>query len=345
MILVTGGMGFIGSNFILRHFGHSDEPVLNLDLLTYAGNQENLAPLEGDARHRFLRADLRDRGLMRKLFLTEKPRAVVHFAAESHVDRSIEGPSVFFETNALGTVSLLEAARALCEAEGDSFRSRFRFLLVSTDEVYGSLGRDDPPFTEESPLRPNSPYSASKAASDEAARAWFRTYGLPVITTHCSNNYGPRQHPEKLIPLLILRGLEGKPVPVYGTGLNVRDWIGVRDHCAGVEAALERGRPGEAYNFGGDAERTNLEVVRAVSVSLEAEAGVPPLEVEFVRDRPGHDERYAIDSSKAARELGWKRSESFEAGIRNTVRWYLRNREWLRRAAEQSEAWRRSHYG
>ncbi|MEN9315509.1 MAG: dTDP-glucose 4,6-dehydratase [Pseudomonadota bacterium] len=334
MIFVTGGAGFIGSNFIVDWLGVPDrEGVLNLDALTYAGNLENLAGIERDPRYRFERLDICARepvlGLMREL----KPRAIVHFAAESHVDRSIHGPGEFVRTNVEGTFALLEAARAYWgELDVDAKRD-FRFLHVSTDEVYGSLGPADPAFSETTPYQPNSPYSASKAASDHLVRAWHHTYGLPTLTTNCSNNYGPFQFPEKLIPLMIANALAGRPLPVYGDGMNVRDWLYVGDHCSAIRRVLEAGRPGEVYNIGGNNEMPNLEVVRTVCRLLDAQRPDPagPRErlIRFVTDRPGHDRRYAIDARKIADELGWQPAETFETGIGRTVRWYLEHQDWV----------------
>jgi dTDP-glucose 4,6-dehydratase len=327
MILVTGGAGFIGANFVLSTLAATGEAIVNLDKLTYAGNLQNLAPLAGDARHEFVRGDIADRALLRRLLSGRRPRAIVHFAAESHVDRSIEGPAEFIQTNVVGSFSLLEEARAYWGALAGEDRARFRFLHVSTDEVYGSLGPADPAFRETTAYAPNSPYAASKAASDHLVRAYHHTYGLPVVTTNCSNNYGPRQHPEKLIPLMITNALAGKPLPVYGDGLNVRDWLYVLDHCDAIRAVLERGRIGETYNIGGASEKANLEVVGTICALLD---GMRPRKsgryaelVAMVQDRPGHDRRYAIDAGKIARELGWRPRESFETGMRKTVDWYL----------------------
>ena len=341
MLLVTGGTGFIGSNFILDWLAHADEPVVNLDKLTYAGNPHNLAALDGDARYRFVRADICDREAVDRVFAEHRPRAVVHFAAESHVDRSIHAPADFIQTNVVGTFNLLEAARAHWQAL-DGAGQAFRFLHVSTDEVYGSLGPDDPAFSETTPYAPNSPYSASKAGSDHLVRAYHHTYGLPVLTTNCSNNYGPRQFPEKLIPLMILNALAGKPLPVYGDGGNVRDWLYVADHCAAIRRVLERGRPGEVYNIGGGAERTNLDLVTSLCDILgelrPRPAGRYHDLVTFVKDRPGHDRRYAMDSAKIEAELGWRPRENLESGLRKTVRWYLDNADWV--AAVQTGAYR-----
>ena len=333
MILVTGGAGFIGANFVIDWFATTDEPVLNLDALTYAGNLESLASLQGDPRHVFVHGDICDRELLARLFAEHRPRAVVHFAAESHVDRSIHGPGAFIKTNVDGTFALLEAARAhWATLEGDA-RSAFRFHHVSTDEVYGSLGKTDTPFTETHVYEPNSPYSASKAASDHLVRAWHHTYGMPVLTTNCSNNYGPYHFPEKLIPLMIVNALAGKPLPVYGDGQQVRDWLYVKDHGLAIREVLARGRPGETYNVGGWNEKPNIEIVRTVCALLDEmqpdPAGSYSRLITYVTDRPGHDHRYAIDARKIERELGWKPAETFESGIRKTVRWYLDHREWV----------------
>jgi len=331
MILVTGGAGFIGANFVLDWLGESDEPIVNLDKLTYAGNLANLGQLKGDARHIFVHGDIGDRALVEKALATHRPRAIVNFAAESHVDRSIHGPAPFIETNVVGTFSLLEQTRSFYTALAPSEQASFRFVHVSTDEVYGSLGPDDRPFSEATAYAPNSPYAASKAAADHLARAYVHTYGLPVLTTNCSNNYGPRQFPEKLIPLMIHNALAGKALPVYGDGSNVRDWLYVGDHCAAIRTVLERGRPGETYNIGGKAERTNVDVVRTLCrILTELKPGRDyASQITFVRDRPGHDRRYAIDAGKITRELAWKPRESFESGLARTVRWYLDNGEWL----------------
>jgi dTDP-glucose 4,6-dehydratase len=331
MILVTGGAGFIGANFVLDWLAAVGEPVVDLDKLTYAGNLGNLAPVAGDARHVFVRGDIGDRVLVASLLAQHRPRAIVNFAAESHVDRSIHGPADFIATNVVGTFALLETVRDWWSALPEPERRAFRFLHVSTDEVYGSLGPADPPFSETTPYAPNSPYSASKAASDHLVRAWHHTYGLPVLTTNCSNNYGPRQFPEKLIPLMIVNAIAGKPLPVYGDGGNVRDWLYVGDHCAAIRAVLAAGRPGETYNVGGNAELKNLEVVRTVCRILgERRPGRDyAAQVAFVKDRPGHDRRYAIDAAKIRRELGWTPAETFETGMRRTVDWYLDNGDWL----------------
>lgn len=332
-ILVTGGAGFIGSNFVLDWLSASDEPVINLDALTYAGNLENLASLRGDARHHFVQGDIGDRALVDRLLAEFRPRAVVHFAAESHVDRSIHGPGAFIKTNVEGTFTLLEAARAHFDTLAGDDKAAFRFLHVSTDEVYGSLGPGDPAFTEAHPYEPNSPYSASKAASDHLVRAWHHTYGLPVLTTNCSNNYGPFHFPEKLIPLMIVNALAGRPLPVYGDGMQIRDWLYVKDHCSAIRAVLERGRVGETYNVGGWNEKPNIEIVRTVCAlldELQPSADGPYARlITHVKDRPGHDRRYAIDARKIERELGWRPAETFETGIRKTVMWYLAHRDWV----------------
>ena len=350
MLLVTGGAGFIGSNFVIDWLEAVGEPILNLDALTYAGNLENLATLKGDVRHRFVRGDICDRGLLDRLLAEAAPRAVVHFAAESHVDRSIVGPEEFLRTNVHGTYTLLEAVRAWWGRQAEEVQARFRFVHVSTDEVYGSLSASDPPFTESHPYEPNSPYSASKAASDHLVRAWHHTYGLPTVTTNCSNNYGPFQFPEKLIPLIITRALRGESLPIYGDGSNVRDWLYVGDHCAAVRAALAAGSPGWTYNIGGWNEMTNLEVVYAVCRLLDEMRPDPvgPHErlVTFVRDRPGHDRRYAIDASRIADELGWRPRETFASGIRKTVGWYLSNAGWIEGVTSgRYREWMDANYG
>jgi dTDP-glucose 4,6-dehydratase len=341
-ILVTGGAGFIGSNFVLDWLAQSDETVVNLDALTYAGNLANLASLRGDARHVFVQGDIRDRALVDSLLATHRPRAIVHFAAESHVDRSIHGPGAFMKTNVDGTFTLLEAARGYWGGLDGEARAGFRFHHVSTDEVYGSLGPDDPAFTETHPYQPNSPYSASKAASDHLVRAWHHTYGLPVLTTNCSNNYGPYHFPEKLIPLMIVNALAGKPLPVYGDGQQVRDWLYVGDHCAAIRTVLARGRVGEVYNIGGWNEKPNLEIVQTVCALLDElrpdPAGPRARLITHVKDRPGHDRRYAIDARKIERELGWRPAETFATGIRKTVQWYLDHADWV--AQVQSGAYR-----
>jgi len=333
VILVTGGAGFIGGNFVLDWISGTGEPVVNLDKLTYAGNLETLKSLENDDRHVFVRGDICDRALLGRLLAEYRPRAIVHFAAESHVDRSIDGPAEFVRTNVEGTFSLLEAARAYWSGLEEPAKSAFRFHHVSTDEVYGSLGPGDAPFSETHPYEPNSPYSASKAASDHLARAWFHTYGLPVITTNCSNNYGPYHFPEKLIPLMIVNALAGKSLPIYGDGMNVRDWLYVSDHCSAIRAVLAGGRLGETYNIGGWNEMPNVEIVNTIC-SLLDELRPDPLGsysrlITYVKDRPGHDRRYAIDARKVERELGWRPAETFQSGIRKTVEWYLANPGWV----------------
>ncbi|WP_434515033.1 dTDP-glucose 4,6-dehydratase (plasmid) [Dechloromonas sp. ARDL1] len=350
-ILVTGGAGFIGSNFVLDWLGVSDESVVNLDKLTYAGNLENLASLQGDARHIFVQGDLGDRTLVDGLLAQHKPRAVLHFAAESHVDRSIHGPEDFIQTNIVGTFRLLEAVRAYWSALPEAEQAAFRFLHVSTDEVYGTLSKNDPPFAEDNAYEPNSPYSASKAASDHLVRAWHHTYGLPVLTTNCSNNYGPFHFPEKLIPLMIVNALAGKPLPVYGDGLQVRDWLYVKDHCSAIRRVLEAGQLGETYNVGGWNEKTNIEIVHTVCALLDelrpkADGRSYKTQITHVQDRPGHDRRYAIDARKIERELGWKPAETFETGIRKTVQWYLENHDWVQHVQNGSyRDWVSQHYG
>lgn len=341
-ILVTGGAGFIGSNFVLDWLETHDEAIINLDALTYAGNLENLAQLQNDPRHAFVRGDICDSSKVAAVLGQHRPRAVVHFAAESHVDRSIHGPAAFMRTNVEGTFALLEQVREYWSTLGDAERARFRFLHVSTDEVYGSLGPEEAPFTEAHPYQPNSPYSASKAASDHLVRAWHHTYGLPVLTTNCSNNYGPYHFPEKLIPLIIVNALAGRTLPIYGDGLNVRDWLYVRDHCSGIRTVLESGRVGETYNIGGWNEMPNLQIVLVICGLLDElrpDAGGPYRRlITHVSDRPGHDRRYAIDARKIRRELGWTPAETFESGIRKTVEWYLAHPEWV--AHVQSGAYR-----
>jgi len=333
MILVTGGAGFIGSNFVLDWLEGSDEPVVNLDKLTYAGNLENLATIEGDSRHVFVQGDICDGELVSGLLQQYRPRAIVHFAAESHVDRSIHGPGEFMRTNIDGTFTLLEAARSYWQTLGGSDRENFRFHHVSTDEVYGSLKADDPPFSETNPYEPNSPYSASKAASDHLVRAWHHTYGLPVTTSNCSNNYGPYHFPEKLIPLMITNALAGKSLPIYGDGQQIRDWLYVKDHCSAIRRVLEAGKVGEVYNVGGWNEMPNVDIVNTIVKLLDElkpdAAGSYRRLITYVTDRPGHDRRYAIDARKIERELGWKPAETFETGIRKTVMWYLEHQEWV----------------
>jgi dTDP-glucose 4,6-dehydratase len=334
MILVTGGAGFIGSNFVLDWLASTDEPVINLDKLTYAGNPDNLSAIEGDSRHQLVKGDICDRELVNQLIATHKPRAIAHFAAESHVDRSIHGPGDFIRTNVDGTFSLLEAARAYCAGLSDTDKNNFRFLHVSTDEVFGTLSPTDPPFSETTPYAPNSPYSASKAASDHLVRAWHHTYGLPVLTSNCSNNYGPLQFPEKLVPLMIANALAGKPLPIYGDGQQVRDWLYVGDHCSAIRRILTDGKPGETYNIGGWNEKANIDVVHTLCDLLDELAPGKQSyrqQITYVTDRPGHDRRYAIDARKTERELGWRPSETFETGMRKTVQWYLANQEWVRK--------------
>jgi dTDP-glucose 4,6-dehydratase len=346
-IIITGGAGFIGSNFILSWLSDANiadekEALVNLDALTYAGNAENLAALNNNPQYHFVQGDICDRGLVDRLLAEHRPRAIVHFAAESHVDRSIHGPGAFVRTNVEGTFTLLEAARAYWAALPDGERQAFRFHHVSTDEVYGSLGPTDPAFTESHPYAPNSPYSASKAASDHLVRAWYHTYGLPVLTTNCSNNYGPYHFPEKLIPLMIVNALAGKPLPVYGDGQQVRDWLYVGDHCSAIRAVLAHGRVGEVYNIGGWNEKPNIEIVHTVCALLDElrpdAAGSYKRLITYVKDRPGHDRRYAIDARKIERELGWRPAETFESGIRKTVEWYLAHGDWVQRV--QSGAYR-----
>lgn len=363
MILVTGGAGFIGSNFVLDWLAQCDEPVLNLDALTYAGNLETLFSLKGNLRHIFVQGDIGDQPLVERLLAEHRPRAVINFAAESHVDRSIHGPGDFIQTNIVGTYHLLEAVRAYwlglppldtdpsavlstnvhAGTSSDLNRSDFRFLHVSTDEVYGSLGPADPAFAETNRYEPNSPYSASKAASDHLVRAWHHTYGLPVLTTNCSNNYGPNHFPEKLIPLVIVNALAGKPLPVYGDGMQIRDWLYVKDHCSAIRRVLDAGRLGETYNVGGWNEKTNIEIVKTVCALLDelrpqADGSSYTNQISYVTDRPGHDRRYAIDARKLEAELGWRPFETFETGIRKTVQWYLDNPDWV--ANVQSGAYR-----
>jgi dTDP-glucose 4,6-dehydratase len=340
---VTGGAGFIGSNFVLDWIATVGEPVLNLDKLTYAGNLENLRTVQGDSRHVFVQGDIGDQKLVEELLARHRPRAVLNFAAESHVDRSIHAPGTFVETNVVGTFHLLEAVRGFWSALQGEEREAFRFLHVSTDEVYGSLTAKDPAFSEENRYEPNSPYSASKAASDHLVRAYHHTYGLPVVTTNCSNNYGPYHFPEKLIPLMIVNALAGKPLPVYGDGQQIRDWLYVVDHCSAIRRVLESGRVGETYNVGGWNEKPNIEIVNTVCALLDElrpreGGGSYKALVTYVKDRPGHDRRYAIDARKLERELGWKPAETFETGIRKTVQWYLANGDWVQRV--QSGAYR-----
>jgi dTDP-glucose 4,6-dehydratase len=349
MILVTGGAGFIGANFVLDWLNASGEAVLNVDKLTYAGNLGTLKPVQSNPKHIFSRADICDRAAMDALLSQHKPRAILHFAAESHVDRSIHGPAEFVQTNVVGTFTLLEAALAYWKTLADADQATFRFLHVSTDEVFGSLGTHDAPFSETTPYAPNSPYSATKAASDHMVRAYRHTYGLPVVTTNCSNNYGPYQFPEKLIPLVIANALSGKPLPVYGDGQNIRDWLYVGDHCAAIREVLAHGRPGETYNVGGWNEKSNLDVVHAVCDLLDRlktkPSGSYRDQITFVTDRPGHDRRYAIDARKLERELGWKPAETFETGIEKTVHWYLNNQAWVDEVASgEYRKWVEANY-
>ena len=351
MILVTGGAGFIGGNFVLDWLAGSDEPVINLDALTYAGNLHTLDSLKSDGRHVFVHGDIGDTKLVSQLLKQYQPRAVVNFAAESHVDRSIHGPADFIQTNVLGTFNLLESVRAYWTELPEAQKSEFRFLHVSTDEVYGSLEKNDPPFAETNRYEPNSPYSASKAASDHLVRAWHHTYGLPVLTTNCSNNYGPYHFPEKLIPLVILNALAGKSLPIYGDGQQIRDWLYVKDHCSAIRRVLEAGRLGETYNVGGWNEKANLEVVKTICILLDemqprTDGQSYAEQITFVTDRAGHDRRYAIDARKLERELGWKPAETFESGIRKTVQWYLDNTEWTSNVTTGAyREWTEKQYG
>ena len=334
MLLVTGGAGFIGSNFVVNWLAQSDEVVINLDKLTYAGNLENLAALEADSRHVFVKGDIGDSVLVTQLLETHQPRAIINFAAESHVDRSIHGPEDFIQTNFVGTFKLLEAVRTYWGGLAGEAKPRFRFLHVSTDEVYGSLGKDDAAFSEKHAYAPNSPYSASKAASDHLVRSYHHTYGLPALTTNCSNNYGPYHFPEKLIPLMIVNALAGKPLPVYGDGQQIRDWLYIKDHCSAIREVLARGRVGEVYNVGGWNEKPNLDIVHALCQLLDelrpkSDGGSYQSQITYVKDRPSHDKRYAIDASKIERELGWRPFETFESGVRKTVAWYLANSDWV----------------
>jgi len=349
-ILVTGGAGFIGANFVIDWLAGAGESVVNLDKLTYAGNPANLATLVKSKNHMLVRGDIGDRELVRSLLGRHRPRAIVNFAAESHVDRSIHGPAEFIQTNVVGTFNLLDETRAWWQSLAANDRDGFRFLHVSTDEVYGSLGPADPAFTETTAYAPNSPYSASKAGSDHLVRAYHHTYGLPVLTTNCSNNYGPYQFPEKLIPLVILNATRGKPLPIYGDGMNVRDWLYVGDHCRAIREVLAKGRPGKVYNIGGASERTNIDVVLGICALLDRlrprAAGVHADLITYVKDRPGHDRRYAIDASKIEREIGWAPSETFDSGLERTVRWYLDNPAWI--AGIESGAytqWLDTNYG
>jgi dTDP-glucose 4,6-dehydratase len=349
MILVTGGAGFIGSNFVLDWLAQCDEPVINLDKLTYAGNRENLAGLESDSRHLFVEGDIGDTALVADLLRRHRPRAIVNFAAESHVDRSIHGPDAFIQTNIVGSFRLLEATRGYWGELPPPAKAAFRFLHVSTDEVYGSLSAQADAFTESHAYAPNSPYSASKAASDHLVRAYHHTYGLPVLTTNCSNNYGPYHFPEKLIPLMIVNALAGKPLPIYGDGRQVRDWLYVGDHCSAIRRVMEAGRAGETYNIGGWNEKPNIEIVHTVCDLLDElrpAAGKSYRElITYVKDRPGHDRRYAIDARKIERELGWKPAETFESGIRKTILWYLDNASWVARVQDGSyREWMDTNY-
>ena len=342
-VLITGGAGFIGANFVLDWVAHSSEKIVNLDKLTYAGNLESLASLKHNPQHVFVQGDIGDADLLTRLLAEHQPRAVLNFAAESHVDRSIHGPGDFIETNIVGSFRLLESVRGYWQALSAEDQAKFRFLHVSTDEVYGSLSPQDPAFTEQHQYEPNSPYSASKAASDHLVRAWHHTYGLPVLTTNCSNNYGPLHFPEKLIPLMIVNALAGKPLPVYGDGMQVRDWLYVKDHCSAIRRVLEGGRLGETYNVGGWNEKPNIEIVKTVCALLDelrprSDGQTYATQITYVKDRPGHDRRYAIDARKLEKELGWKPAETFETGIRKTVAWYLENSEWV--AHVQSGAYR-----
>jgi len=354
MILVTGGAGFIGSNFVLDWCELGNEPVVNLDALTYAGNPNNLTALGNNKQHQLVVGDINDAALLERLFAEHRPRAVVHFAAESHVDRSIHGPAAFVQTNVQGTFILLQAALKHWQGLAGQARDAFRFLHVSTDEVYGSLGPNDPQFSETTPYAPNSPYSASKAASDHLVRAWHHTYGLPVLTTNCSNNYGPYQFPEKLIPLVIANALDGKSLPIYGDGMNIRDWLFVKDHCSGIRAVLQGGRVGEVYNIGGWNEMSNIEIVRTICGLLDERSpasaakagGAHQNLIAFVKDRPGHDRRYAIDATKIHKELGWKPTETFETGIAKTVDWYLANADWVAQVRSGAyQQWVQTQYG
>ncbi|CAB3760105.1 dTDP-glucose 4,6-dehydratase [Paraburkholderia humisilvae] len=350
MIIVTGGAGFIGANFVLDWLRDCDEPIVNVDNLTYAGNAETLAPLAGDPRHIFSQVDICDRAAIDALFVTYRPHAILHFAAESHVDRSINGPAEFVQTNVVGTFTLLEAARAYWNGLAGDEKAAFRFLHVSTDEVFGSLNPTDPAFNEHTAYAPNSPYSASKAASDHFVRAYHHTYGLPTLTTNCSNNYGPYQFPEKLIPLTIINAIGGKKLPVYGDGKNVRDWLYVTDHCAAIRTVLQKGVPGETYNIGGWNEQANIDVVHTLCRTLDelrpsASGTAYAAQIEFVKDRPGHDRRYAIDATRIERELGWRPAETFETGIRKTVLWYLEHPEWVAGVTSGSyRHWMETHY-
>lgn len=351
MIIVTGGAGFIGSNFIHTWLAQSSEPVINLDKLTYAGNLENLSIFQGDSRYTFLQGDIGDRELVTATLFAHRPRAVINFAAESHVDRSISGPEDFITTNINGTFHLLESVRGFWETLPNPARQAFRFLHVSTDEVYGTLTPTAPAFSETHPYEPNSPYAASKAASDHLVRAWHHTYGLPVLTTNCSNNYGPYHFPEKLIPLMILNALAGKPLPIYGDGQQVRDWLYVADHARAIMQVLERGEVGQTYNIGGNQEKTNLSVVQTICSHLDAlrpkaDSSSYSDQITFVKDRPGHDRRYAIDARKIKRELGWEPLETFESGLKQTIQWYLDNAQWVEHVTSGDyRQWVQKQYG
>ena len=349
-ILVTGGAGFIGSNFLLDWLSQSEEPIVNIDKLTYAGHLENLATLQGDTRHIFVHGDICDRALIDRLLAKNRPRAIVHFAAESHVDRSIHGPAEFVRTNVEGTFTLLEATRYYWNTLTGQDKAKFRFHHVSTDEVYGSLTSNAPPFAETNSYEPNSPYSASKAASDHLVRAWHHTYGLPVTTSNCSNNYGPYHFPEKLIPLMITNALAGKPLPVYGDGQQIRDWLYVKDHCSAIRRILEAGKVGEVYNVGGWSEKPNIDIVHTVIRLLDElnpdPAGSYARLITYVADRPGHDRRYAIDAHKIERELGWRPAETFDTGVRKTVEWYLANQDWVAHVTSREyREWLSQQYG
>jgi dTDP-glucose 4,6-dehydratase len=350
VILVTGGAGFIGGNFVLQMMGRTNPQLVNLDKLTYAGNLQTLASISDRSGYYFYQGDIGDRELLKNILNQFNPTAVINFAAESHVDRSIHGPGDFIDTNIVGTFHLLESVRAYYEGLSDSQKSKFRFLHVSTDEVYGTLDKSAPPFAETNPYEPNSPYAASKAASDHLVRAWFHTYGLPVLTTNCSNNYGPYQFPEKLIPLVIHNAIKGKPLPVYGDGQQIRDWLYVEDHCDAIRVVLEKGRLGETYNIGGNNEKTNISVVETICRILDqlrprSDQKSYIEQITFVKDRPGHDRRYAINASKIANELGWKPKETFESGIQKTVQWYLDHQDWVEGIVSGSyRDWVAKHY-
>ena len=351
MILVTGGAGFIGANFVLEWLKESNEAVVNLDKLTYAGNLQNLTDITADPRHIFVHGDIGDQSLVMRLLQNYQPRAIINFAAESHVDRSIHGPETFIQTNVVGTFNLLEAARKHWSVLDEDGKKEFRFLHISTDEVYGSLSKQDPPFSETTPYAPNSPYAASKAAADHLVRAYHHTYGLPTLTTNCSNNYGPYQFPEKLIPLIILNAIAAKTLPIYGDGLNVRDWLYVSDHCSAIRAVLAKGRVGEVYNIGGNNEQTNIDVVSTICTILDHAHAISPIVphaelISYVKDRAGHDKRYAIDAHKIQHELGWRPVETFASGIRKTVAWYLANQDWVANIVTgEYQHWIKKQYG